>query len=76
MTLVKLSNPSGGVLVDGTGVGTITNDDTGLRINDVTVIEGNSGTTAATFTARMFTAYLPPIWGYVSLRWLTRKGYI
>ena len=22
------------------------------------------------------TFYLPPIWGYVSLRWLSRKGYV
>ena len=28
---------------------------------------------AATFTARLFTTYLPPIWGWFSLRWLRRK---
>ena len=32
--------------------------------------------TAATFTARLFTCYLPPIWGWFSLRWLTQKEYI
>jgi uncharacterized membrane protein YbhN (UPF0104 family) len=31
---------------------------------------------AATFTARMFTAYLPPIWGYAALQWLRRADYI
>ena len=31
---------------------------------------------AATFTARLFTAYLPPIWGWVSLRWLRRHDYV
>jgi uncharacterized membrane protein YbhN (UPF0104 family) len=30
----------------------------------------------ATFTARMFTAYLPPIWGWFALEWLRRKEYI
>jgi hypothetical protein len=25
---------------------------------------------------RLCTFYLPPIWGYLSLRWLTRKGYL
>lgn len=32
--------------------------------------------TAATFTARMFTAYLPPIWGWFSLQWLRRQDYV
>ena len=27
-------------------------------------------------TQRLWTFYLPPIWGYASLRWLTRKGYV
>jgi uncharacterized membrane protein YbhN (UPF0104 family) len=31
---------------------------------------------AATFTARLFTAYLPPIWGWVSLQWLRRHDYV
>jgi uncharacterized protein (TIRG00374 family) len=31
---------------------------------------------AATFTARMFTAYLPPIWGYGALVWLRRGEYV
>ncbi|MBL8777261.1 MAG: flippase-like domain-containing protein [Acidimicrobiales bacterium] len=32
--------------------------------------------TAATFTARMFTAYLPPIWGWFALQWLRRQDYV
>jgi uncharacterized membrane protein YbhN (UPF0104 family) len=31
---------------------------------------------AVAITQRLCTFYLPPIWGYVSLRWLTRKGYV
>ena len=31
---------------------------------------------AATFAARMFTAYLPPIWGYGALAWLRRREYL
>jgi uncharacterized membrane protein YbhN (UPF0104 family) len=31
---------------------------------------------AIAITQRLCTFYLPPIWGYVSLRWLTRKGYV
>ncbi len=31
---------------------------------------------AATFTARLFTAYLPPIWGWFALQWLRRSEYV
>jgi uncharacterized membrane protein YbhN (UPF0104 family)/tRNA A-37 threonylcarbamoyl transferase component Bud32 len=31
---------------------------------------------AAALTHRLATFYLPPIWGWFSLRWLTRKGYL
>lgn len=31
---------------------------------------------AATFTARTFTAYLPPAWGWVAMQWLHRHDYI
>jgi uncharacterized protein (TIRG00374 family) len=31
---------------------------------------------AATFTHRLFTAYLPPIWGWFALQWLRRKDYV
>ena len=31
---------------------------------------------AATFTARMFTAYLPPIWGWVALQGLRKRDYV
>ena len=31
---------------------------------------------AIAFTHRLCTYYLPPIWGYFSMQWLERKGYI
>jgi uncharacterized membrane protein YbhN (UPF0104 family)/tRNA A-37 threonylcarbamoyl transferase component Bud32 len=31
---------------------------------------------AIAITQRLWTFYLPPIWGYASLQWLTRKGYV
>jgi glucose/arabinose dehydrogenase len=51
---VNLSLPTNATIGDGLGVGTIVNDDSAppptISINDVTVTEGNSGTTTATFT--------------------------
>ena len=31
---------------------------------------------AIAITQRLCTFYLPPIWGYFSLRWLGRQGYV
>jgi hypothetical protein len=49
--MVRLTNAVGAAITDGSGLGRITNDDSGtFSVNDVTVNEGNSGTTVATFT--------------------------
>jgi glycosyltransferase 2 family protein len=37
---------------------------------------GESTAFAVAITQRLSTFYLPPIWGYVSLRWLNHKGYL
>jgi len=53
---LNLTNATnGGTILDGQGLGTITNDDTAggvgnISINDVSITEGNSGTKVATFT--------------------------
>jgi hypothetical protein len=31
---------------------------------------------AALFIQRMFTAYLPPIWGWATLAWMRRREYV
>jgi Calx-beta domain/Divergent InlB B-repeat domain len=52
---VSLSGPVNASIADGEGVGTISNDDPApaLSIDDVTVAEGNSGTTTAGFTVSL-----------------------
>ena len=52
---VNLANPTNATIVDGHGVGTITDDDPlpALSVNDVTVSEGNAGTANATFTVTL-----------------------
>jgi hypothetical protein len=49
---VNLSLPTNAAIADGQGIGTITNDDTAptLAINDVSIVEGNSGTSSLVFT--------------------------
>ncbi len=55
---VNLTSATNGVLIDNQGHGTITDNDPtpSLSINDVSVAEGDSGTTAATFTVTLSTA--------------------
>lgn len=55
---VNVTNVVNAVVVDGQGVGTIVNDDPlpSLSINDVSVVEGNSGTTNAVFTVTLSAA--------------------
>lgn len=50
--IVNLTQPTNASIADGTGVGTIVNDDVPspkISINDVSVAEGNAGLTAMTF---------------------------
>ncbi len=52
--LVNLSVPTNATVLDGQGTGTITNDDTPtLSIDDVSVAEGNAGTTTLGFTVSL-----------------------
>ena len=55
---VDLTNPVKGILADPQGLGTLTNDDPlpTLAVDDVTVSEGDVGTTFATFTVSLSTA--------------------
>lgn len=51
---VNLSNPSGGSIADGQGIGSIANDDSAsIAINDVALTEGNSGSSNASFTVTL-----------------------
>src|SRR5439155_782755 len=64
--LVNLTNVQAGgravTIADPQGVGTIQNDDAAhLSINDVTVTEGNSGTTLANFTVTLDAAVDTPV---------------
>jgi hypothetical protein len=51
--LVSLTNPTGAMILDNEGAGTIQNDDTSLRVSDATVAEGDSGLAEATFNVSL-----------------------
>lgn len=52
---LTISSPVGGSIVDGTGTGTIQNDDSqpSISIGDLSQVEGNAGNTAFTFTVAL-----------------------
>lgn len=58
MFFIDLTQPSNASILDDQGLGTIVDDDEApsLSIDDVSVVEGNAGTTAAVFTVSLSTA--------------------
>jgi subtilisin family serine protease/subtilisin-like proprotein convertase family protein/DNA-binding cell septation regulator SpoVG len=48
-----LGSPTNAVLGNAVGVGTILNDDTTLRVDDISVVEGDEGTTTGLFTVSL-----------------------
>ncbi len=72
---VNLSGAVGGSISDSQGVGTILNDDNApptISITDVTVTEGNSGTSTATFTVNLSNA--PSAGQSVTVNFATANG--
>ena len=69
---VTLSNPVNAAIADGTGVGTIVDNDPAptIAINDVTATEGNSGTQTFTFTVSLSAASAQT----VSVNYATANG--
>ncbi len=70
--LVNLNTPGNATILDGQGIGTIRNDDnlSALSISDVTLSEGNSGTTSFNFTVTLAPAAAFP----VTINYATANG--
>jgi hypothetical protein len=58
---VNLTGANGALIVNGTGYGTIVDDEPRVSIGSATVTEGNTGTTAMTFTVALSVAYDQPV---------------
>jgi subtilisin-like proprotein convertase family protein len=54
--VVRLTHPSGAVILDGDATGTIQNDDTSVRVSDAGIIEGDSGLAELWFTVSLTTS--------------------
>ena len=58
---VRLTNPTNAFVADATGVGTIRDDEPIVSIVDYSAVEGNTGTTAFTFTVTLSAVYDAPV---------------
>jgi chitinase len=69
---ISLSSPTNGTIADGTGVGTITDDDArpSISIADVSIAEGNVGTATLTFVVGLSAASGRT----VTVQWATADG--
>jgi hypothetical protein len=67
---VNLSSPTNATISDGQGMGTILDDEPRISIGDKTVMEGNTGSTSATFTVILSAAYDVP----VTVQYATANG--
>ena len=73
IVVITLSSMVGGVAPIPGGVGVV---EAGLILGLTAAGINESDATAAVFVQRLFTAYLPPIWGWFCLLWLRRREYI
>ncbi|MCA1618171.1 MAG: DUF4214 domain-containing protein [Acidobacteria bacterium] len=67
---LNLSSPSNATISDSQAQATVNNDDAALAINDLTIAEGNTGTTAFNFTVTLSHASVNP----VSVSYATSDG--
>jgi hypothetical protein len=58
---VNLGAPTNAFIADNQGIGSIVDDEPRITINDVTVIEGNTGSINATFTVTLSRVYDAPV---------------
>lgn len=73
IVVMTLASMIGGVSPVPGGVGVV---EAGLILGLTAAGISESDATAAVFIQRLFTAYLPPIWGWFCLLWLRRREYI
>ncbi|HEY5246157.1 MAG TPA: YbhN family protein, partial [Acidimicrobiales bacterium] len=73
IVVITLAGMIGGVSPVPGGVGVV---EAGLILGLTAAGISEVDATAAVFVQRLFTAYLPPIWGWFSLMWLRRHEYV
>ncbi len=73
IVVITLASMIGGVSPVPGGMGVV---EAGLILGLTAAGISESDATAAVFIQRLFTSYLPPIWGWLTLVWMRRREYV
>ena len=73
IVVITLAALIGGIAPSPGGMGVV---EAGLILGLTAAGVGEADATAAVFIQRLFTSYLPPIWGWVTLVWMRKREYL
>jgi glycosyltransferase 2 family protein len=73
IVVIRLAAMIGGASPSPGGMGVV---EAGLILGLTAAGVGEADATAAVFIQRLFTGYLPPIWGWFTLVWLRKRDYL
>jgi glycosyltransferase 2 family protein len=73
LVVITLAAVIGGVSPSPGGMGVV---EAGLILGLTAAGVSEADATAAVFIQRLFTSYLPPIWGWITLVWMRKKEYL
>jgi uncharacterized membrane protein YbhN (UPF0104 family) len=73
LVVITLAAVIGGVSPSPGGMGVV---EAGLILGLTAAGVAESDATAAVFIQRLFTSYLPPIWGWIALVWMRKREYL
>jgi glycosyltransferase 2 family protein len=73
IVVITLAAIIGGIAPSPGGLGVV---EAGMILGLTAAGVGEADATAAVFIQRLFTSYLPPIWGWVTLVWMRRRDYL
>jgi len=73
IVVITLAAIIGGIAPSPGGMGVV---EAGMILGLTAAGVGEADATAAVFIQRLFTSYLPPIWGWITLVWMRRREYL
>jgi uncharacterized protein (TIRG00374 family) len=73
ITVITLASIVGGAVPVPGGIGVV---EAGMIAGLTSAGIPQNEAVAAVFIQRMFTAYLPPVWGWATLAWMRRREYV
>ena len=73
IVVIRLAGLVGGASPSPGGMGVV---EAGLILGLTAAGVAEADATAAVFIQRLFTSYLPPVWGWITLAWMRKREYL